>query len=65
MPKIKGPFWVVLLFGRAKLNSIKWKMGLSARKWGPQTVQTRKTSPIKNPAMEFISPGMCLCERIL
>ena len=46
IPKIKGPFWVVLVFGRAKWTSIKGEMGLSARKLGLKAVQTRKTSAI-------------------
>jgi len=33
MPKIKGLFWVVLVFGRAKKTPIKGKVGLSARNW--------------------------------
>ena len=45
-PKIKGPFWVVLVFGRAKWTSIKGKIGLPARKFGLKAVQTRKTSAI-------------------
>ena len=45
-PKIKGPFWEVLVFDRAKGTSIKGEMGLSARKLGLKAVQTRKTSAI-------------------
>ena len=48
MPKIKGPFWEVLVFGRAKKwTSNKGEMGqLSARKLGLKAVQTRKTPAI-------------------
>ena len=43
---MKGSFWEVLVFGRAKWSSIKCEMGLSARKLGLEAVQTRKTSAI-------------------
>ena len=45
-PEIKGPFWVVLVFGKAKWTSIKGEMGLPARKFGLKAVKTRKTSAI-------------------
>ena len=45
-PKIKGPFWEVSVFGRAKWTSIKREMGLSASKFGLKAVEARKTSAI-------------------
>ena len=53
---MKGSFWEVLVFGRAKWSSIKCEMGLSARKMGLEAVQTRKTSISKVPC-----PSSPLC----
>ena len=41
MPKMKGPFWVVLVFCLAKWTSIEEEVGLSARRWGLGAVKPR------------------------